>query len=343
MTTGNFTTTRGTPFPCAAKRPPGNGRKGLFTRSTVSDTWIATGRDEEGNLQFNQTRVGTEYLNYIRQNGGDRQFYTETAVNYSNLFGRHGVSGMLLYNQTDKVPGFADDFILSLPFRNRGLAGRATYSYADKYLMEFNFGYNGSENFSPDRRYGFFPSAGLGWVASEEKFFEPLKKVFQFMKFRFSHGQAGNSNIDPDNNRRFAYIATVSNTGGYQFGKEYDKWYDGLDIGEYASDVSWEISTKTNIGIDLYTLRNSLYLQVDWFREHREGIFLRRSSVPAFLGLITNPYGNLGITENEGIDATMDYSRQFNNLSIGLRGTFTYARNKVIDDDLPPWQYPWLE
>ncbi len=312
-------------------------------RTKTSDNWLATGRDADGNLLFNQTRVGSEYLGYSRSNGGDRQFYTETALNYTLNLERHGIGAMLLYNQTDKVPGFADDFILSLPFRNRGIAGRATYSFADRYLFEFNFGYNGSENFEPSRRYGFFPSLGLGWVASDEKFFKPLSNAFQLLKFRFSHGQSGNSNIDPDNNRRFGYIGTVANNGNYTFGRSYDDRKDGLDISEYASNVSWEVSTKTNLGLDLRAINNALYVQLDYFEEKRDGIFLRRSSLPAILGLRNNPYGNLGKTSNKGIDGTLEFNKSYRSWDFAVRGTFTYAKSKVLDDDLPPWLYPWME
>lgn len=312
-------------------------------RTKTSDNWLATGRNEAGDLVYNQTRIGSEYLGYSRTNSGDRQFYTESSLNYNKNWEKHGLGLMLLYNQTDKVPGFADDFILSLPFRNRGIAGRGTYSFADRYLMEFNFGYNGSENFEPSRRYGFFPSIGLGWVASEEKFFKPLADAFQLFKFRFSHGQSGNSNIDPNNSRRFGFISTVNNNGSYTFGKAYDDKLDGLDIAEYAASVSWEVSTKTNFGLDLRMLNNALYLQLDYFKERRDGIFLRRSSLPATLGLRNNPYGNLGVTENKGFDGTVEYNKRIGKVDFGLRGTFTYAKNKVIQDDLPPWKYPWLE
>ncbi|TDE18302.1 TonB-dependent receptor [Dyadobacter psychrotolerans] len=314
-----------------------------ISRTKTSDNWLATGRNSAGDLIYNQTRIGSEYLNYSRVNTGDRQFYTETSINYNRNWEKHGLGLMVLYNQTDKIPGFADDFILSLPFRNRGLAGRGTYSYADKYLMEFNFGYNGSENFEPSRRYGFFPSIGLGWVASEEKFFKPLTNAFQLLKFRFSHGQSGNSNIDPNNSRRFGFISTVNNNSSYTFGKAYDDKRDGLDIAEYAASVSWEVSTKTNLGLDIRALDNALYLQLDYFKEKRDGIFLRRSSLPAIFGLRNNPYGNLGITENHGIDGTLEYNKRIGKLDFGIRGTFTYAKNKVIEDDLPPWKYPWLE
>jgi len=315
----------------------------FVNRTKTPDTWIAHRRDENGELVYEQTTIGSEFLNYSRSNGGNRQFYTESAVNYSRTFGRHDVSAMLLYNQSDKINGFENDFILSLPYRSRGLAGRTTYAYQEKYLLEFNFGYNGSENFIPERRYGFFPSIGLGWVASNEPFFKPLTDVFQLLKFRFSHGIVGNSNIDPDNNRRFGYIGTVASTGGFTYGKDYNNVYDGRDIGEYAVDVTWEESKKTNLGVDLWTLKNSLNVQLDFFKENRSGIFVRRQAVPGYAGIRTAPYGNLGITANRGVDFSMNFNKHMTNFDIGVRGTFTYASSKIIEDDLPPYEYPWRD
>jgi len=310
-------------------------------RTKSVDTWLATGRNSEGELEYRQTRIGTNYLNFSRGNGGNRQFYTETALNYENVFGKHRVGGLLLYNQSDKVDAFQDDFIASIPRRQRGLAGRGTYSFDDRYLFEANFGYNGSETFSPNRRYGFFPSAGLGWIASSEKFMQPAAGVIQFLKFRFSYGLVGNGEIE---GRRFAYIATVAGTNGYAYGNERQNNYgDGYDIGEYASDVTWETARKTNLGVELTTLKDRLNIQVDFFHEKRDNIFLRRSSIPAMLGLRSNPYGNLGKTENKGIDASLDFNMKVGALMVGLKGNFTFNKNKVIEDDLPPWAYPYLE
>jgi TonB-linked SusC/RagA family outer membrane protein len=310
-------------------------------RTKSVDTWLATGRDSAGQLQYRQTRIGANYLGFSRSNGGNRQFYTETALSYDNNFGKHRVGGLLLYNQSDKVDAFQDDFIASIPRRQRGLAGRGTYSFDDRYLFEANFGYNGSETFSPHRRYGFFPSVGLGWIASSERFMKPAASVIQFLKFRFSYGLVGNGEIE---GRRFAYIATVASTNGYAYGNERQNNYsNGYDIGEYASDVTWETARKTNLGVEITTLKDRLNLQVDFFRERRDNIFLRRSSIPAMLGLRSNPYGNLGKTENKGIDASLDFNMKIGELLVALKGNFTFNRNKVIEDDLPPWAYPYLE
>ncbi|NML37326.1 TonB-dependent receptor [Chitinophaga sp. G-6-1-13] len=304
------------------------------------DTWYATGRDGDGKLQYEQTAIGTEFLAYDKSNQGERSFYNELAVNYNRGFGKHDVSGMLLYNNSDKANTYATNLETSLPYRFQGLAGRFTYGFNNKYFAELNFGYNGAENFYPDRRYGFFPSAGLGWVISEEQFFKPVKDYVQLFKVRFSHGLVGNSNID---GRRFAYLATVAGTGDYYFGKNIDQKFTGKEIGEYAVDVQWETSKKTNLGFDIQVLDESLTLQVDLFKEYRSGIFLRRKSLPGYIGMINAPFGNVGIIDNKGIDASVTYNRRFGDLSVQLLGNFTYNKNEVIENDDPAWKYPWLE
>ncbi len=312
-------------------------------RHRVPDTYYATARDDDGNLLLQQTNVGSPYLTFARTgNAMERRFYTEAAVNYTRSFSQHNVAGMFLFNQSDFINSISDDFINSLPYRYRGFAGRATYDFANRYLLELNFGFNGSENFLPARRYGFFPSLGLGWVLSEEPFFEKWREFIPLAKIRLSHGLVGNADIG---GRRFAYIATVGGgAGGYQFGETYNRQINGTDFGEYAVDVSWERSTKTNLGLDFDSFGGDLNIQFDLFHERREGSFLRRSAVPGFVGLINNPYGNLGETENRGLDASLTYRKQLSNsLRVNIQPTVTYNKTKVIEDDLPPWNYPWRE
>lgn len=304
------------------------------------DTWLATGRDTDGNLQFEQTAIGTEFLAYTKSNQGERTVYSELALNYQRTFAKdHEVSGMLLYNKSDEVNTFASDLEASMPYRLQGLAGRATYSFRNRYFLEANFGYNGSENFHPDKRYGFFPSIGLGWVISDEAFYAPIRNVIPFFKARFSHGIVGNSNID---GRRFAYLATVANLGSYGFGKQTPTNVTGMEIGEYAVDVSWENSRKTNLGFDIRMFRDALSIQVDLFREYRSDIFLRRKSLPGYAGMINAPFANVGIIDNKGIDATFTYNAKLGDLRINLLGNFSFNRNEVVENDDPAWEYPWL-
>ncbi len=311
-------------------------------RKTV-DGYIAMGRDTNGELEFEQTRVGTNYLDFSKGFDGDRQFYTEASINYANSFGKHDAGAMILYNQTDFVNARAGDFISSIPFRNQGIAGRITYGYDTRYLMEANFGFNGAENFAPDRRYGFFPSFGLGWVVSNEKFFDPLSGVINFLKLRGSYGIVGNNKIS--DSYRFGYIAQVGGgSGGYEFGRNNGIWFNGRDISEYAVDVSWEQAAKSNIGLELKTLNNDLSVTVDYFQENRTGIFLRRSNVPLYIGLSSNPYGNLGVVHNRGVDGTIEYATAIGkNWNISARTNFTWNRAIVIDNAEAAWPYPWQQ
>lgn len=310
-----------------------------FTKSP--NTYHATGRDANGNLIYEQTRQGTENLAYSLSAKGDRTIYLEAALNYKNTFGRHDVSGMLLFNQSDEINTKATNVEEALPYRFRGLAGRFTYGFDDRYFAEFNFGYNGSENFTPKNRYGFFPSVGLGWVISNESFFEPLTNVIQYLKVRGTWGQVGNSQIS---GRRFAYLATVtdSSSTSYTFGKNMDQNYGTTAIDEYAVDVTWEVADKTDIGVDMRLLNNKLNLQFDYFKESREGIYLRCSSIPSYVGMINNPYGNIGKVENKGFELSVNYANSWGgDWSLSLMGNYSFNRNKVLEDDstvVYPWQ-----
>jgi TonB-linked SusC/RagA family outer membrane protein len=311
-----------------------------ITHAKRQNAYIANNRNSDGSLNLLLTYAGSNSLGYNRFNGGNRRVYTETALNYDSSFGRHRVSGLLLYNQSEYIDAFAGDFTSSIPFRTRGLAGRVTYSYNDKYFAEYNFGYNGSENFAKSSRYGFFPSYGLGWVVSNENFYKPLKNIISFLKFRFSTGLVGNSNIG---SLRFAYLDQV-NTGanGYTFGANRSGT-GGYAVSSYGVNLTWESSRKTNVGMEM-TLLHVATLQVDLFKEHRTGIFLNRGTVPEFVGLTNIPVGNLGVVDNAGVDISLqqNHKRIANNLYLSLQGNFTYARNKVISNDQPDQKYPWL-
>lgn len=312
-----------------------------IARTKTVDTYFANGRDENGNLNFEQTRVGSNYLGYNRTNGGNRQFYSEAALNYFNSFGKHDFGGMILFNQSDKNDAFAGDFISSIPIRFQGLAARATYAFDNKYMGELNLGYNGSETFSTGHRFGFFPSFGVGWVTSSEKFFEPVSHLIQFLKFRFSYGTVGNSSIG---GRRFAYLATVAPVTGYSFGLNTNTNYNGLDIGDYDVDVTWEVSKKINLGIEMRTWGNDLSLTVDLFRENRSGIFLQRGDLPEYVGVRNNPWGNLGEVHNNGIDATLIFHKNLaKNLNFDFRGNFTWNRAIIVENANAPWPYPWQQ
>jgi len=292
---------------------------------------------------------GQKYLNYTYVNGGDRKLYAEAGFSYSRQFGKHAVSGLALYNQGDNLNAFADSFTKSIPYRTLGVAGRATYSYDDRYFAEFNMGYNGSENFAPDRRFGFFPAFGIGWILSNEKFFEPLTNTFQFVKFRYTDGQVGSGGSGNgyvlNDNQRFYYLTQVSGSQpGYVFGQNRGQSFTGINVTAYGVDVSWSKSHKQDFGFELKMLNSNLSVIVDLFKERRKDIFLERGAVPNYIGLTTNPFGNLGIVENKGIDATLEYFAKLSeNASLAIRGNYTYNKNQVIENDQAPVKYAYQE
>lgn len=294
---------------------------------------------QDGELLITETYTGQNYLGYNRENGGNRRFYMEGSLNYDNNFGPHAVGGLILFNRTDYVNAFAGDFTSSIPFRNQGLAGRITYSYDNRYFAEVNAGYNGSENFAPDNRYGFFPSVAVGWVVSNEKFFEPLSDVISYLKFRYSDGLVGSAS----GAGRFAYMSRVEDgQDGFNFG-ENPQYTGGIAETYNGVNVTWAEARKQDLGIELNAFNNSFRLIFDVFKERTEGTFLARGDVPNYVGLVSDPSGNIGIVENKGFDGTLEYNKTINDFSLSIRGTFSYNENEVLENGVPQQLYPWMD
>ncbi|MBI9061486.1 MAG: TonB-dependent receptor [Marinilabiliaceae bacterium] len=309
----------------------------VLTRKKAVEQWLATGRDEEGNLIYNQTNKGAETLSFATDSYGERTIYLEGSLVYSRLFNDvHRVGGLFLYNQKEKNVLTATNSEGALPYKNQGIAGRVTYSFMDKYFVEGNFGYNGSENFSPGNQFGFFPSGAIGWMVSSEPFFERFTKVIDVFKLRGSYGIVGNDKIG--GSRRFIYNATINRpVTGYTFGENHS-YYSGIRVGEWPNDnVGWEESTKLNFGFEL-SFYSKLKIQGDLFKEDREGIFMQRQSLPGYVGVTTTPWVNVGKMENQGFDGSLEYSHSLGDLHLTARGNFTYTRNKLIDTDQPDYE-----
>lgn len=314
--------------------------KGLFSFDRYSTSGIkrskspdyynpATSRDEEGNLNLNigdygQMFLGTEQI----KSWGDKATYLEGNISYSGEFGKNHVDAMFMYNQRDYQNGDV------VPFRRMGIAGRASYMYDSKYIAEFNFGYNGSENFSKGNRFGFFPSLAIGYLLSEEKFMEKYKETFSKIKLRGSWGKVGNDQLS---GRRFAYITTVNFGGNYIWGVNNDYYRGGRFEGDFGiPNLTWETVEKINLGLE-FGLWNAIEIQVDWFNEHRRNIFMQRNTIPTAAGFIKTPWANFGKVDNKGIDISLTANKQINDkLYLGFRGTFTYAKNKIIEIDEAP-------
>ncbi len=317
---------------------PGLKFKGLFSFDRYSKSWVkrhrtptyynpATGRDEEGNLLLSVGTDGQEFLDTENKGEwGNKATYLEGNITYDRTFdGKHAVNAMFLYNQRDYQDGNV------VPFRRMGIAGRASYTYDNRYIAEFNFGYNGSENFTKGNRFGFFPSVAVGYMLSEEKFMEKYKDTFSKIKFRASWGLTGNDQLD---GRRFAFLPTIDTDGSYKWGVNNDYNRASRFEGEFGvMNLTWETVEKLNVGTEI-GLWNALDLQVDWFKEQRRDIFMQRNNIPSAAGFRKTPWANYGKVDNIGVDLSLTYNQQITkDLHIGFRGTFTYAHNTIVEMD----------
>ena len=300
--------------------------------------------DMNGQPILQRIYEGSNVLSYKQETSGNKKTYLEASLNYDRTFNDdHRVSALFLFNQQSKLlypKGTLED---AIPYRMMGIAGRATYSWKDRYFAEFNIGYNGAENFSTKHRFGTFPAFGVGWVVSNEKFWQPLSKAVSFLKIRYTDGKVGNSEVS---DRRFMYLDQMKENGdyGYKFGPNGTKW-SGYETVNMAVDLIWEESRKQDLGIDLKLFNDDLSIVFDLFKERRENILLKREhSIPSFLGYNTSaPYGNIGIIENKGFDGTIEYNKRINkDWVIALRGNVTFNKDKWIQGELPEQKYEWM-
>ena len=319
----------------------------LQRRSKTPTFYHARGRDDQGNLiyddnngdgEWDPVHTGSESLGFAIGRSGTMTRYLEGSLNYNRLFAeKHRVGALLLYNQKIHTNTQAGSGDAALPYKNQGLAGRVTYAFKDTYFAEVNVGYNGSENFARGHRFGFFPAAAIGWMMSNEKWFEPI--TVDMLKLKASYGKVGNDDIGGQ--RRWVYESSIVGGGNWQYGQSANQGGDGIRIGEVENlNASWEEALKLNVGIE-FSLFNKVKVQADYFREERTGIFLQRAGLPAIVGISTIPYVNIGETLNQGFDSNIEYSQKIGNVYVTARGNFTYNRNKLKNNDEPDWEYKY--
>jgi TonB-linked SusC/RagA family outer membrane protein len=307
------------------------------------------GNSQDYNLIALNPDGGTDYLDYVP---GNRQMknsmYFEGALQYNtSIAENHSLSGLLVFTLREKKDNTYNTLQLSLPQRNAGIAGRATYSYANRYFLEANFGYNGSERFAKNERWGFFPSAGIGWIVTNEAFMEPYKNVLSKLKLKATYGLVGNDAIGAVEDR-FYYLSNLNmNDGGrgISFGDTWGYNRPGITISRYEDPfITWEISRKSNYGIEL-NFWNSLEIQADYFRENRSNILQTRADIPSTMGLQATPKANIGSANGSGIDISVDYNKSFNkDFYAILRGNFTYASSQFEIYEEPDYasiNTPW--
>lgn len=316
--------------------------------------------DEQGNVIYNAD--GTPYIVY-RQNGNDtdpsysasqgkaRDWYLEGSFNYSRVFGKHTVNALMLYNQSKQYYYSGSDSYPDVPRSYVGLVGRVTYDYANRYMAEFNIGYNGSENFAPGRRFGTFPAGSIGWIISEEKFWKPISKIASFFKLRASWGLVGNDKTAEK--IRFMYLADPYITGSYGLTNNMSNWADTYGYlfgnaqsgtvqgtssiaGAYESiknnpDVGWEKAFKQDYGFDLYIFGDRFKTTFDYYRENRTDILVRDATVPSSIGF-TMPYTNAGETKSWGWELSLGYNDKIGkDFRFWSKLNLSYNQNEIIE------------
>ena len=302
----------------------------------------------EATGEYTLSRVGNEQKTALNTEGaatGDRRIFIQAYLDYKRKFGVHDVNAMLLYNQDQLDNNKPDNLLSSLPRRKQGIAARLSYAYDDRYLAEVNFGYNGSENFAKNNRFGFFPSIALGYNISQEKFWEPISNVISHFKLRGSYGLVGNDGI----NERYAYLEDIvlsSDKWKYTTGVNQNVNLQGPVWNRYYNpNLTWEVGKKLNVGFDMQ-LFHQVNLNFDVFKEIRSKIYMQKvNTLPDFIGTgETKIYENSGKMKNGGFDIALDYNKQITkDFFLSFKGTLTYAHNTILERDEPPFQlYPNL-
>lgn len=311
------------------------------SRTGNNELWYAGSRDTQGQLVLERVRNGSNTLGYSSSSVGERVMYLEGNLNYNRTFGDHRVGALVVGTMRNRVLGNDGELKKVIPYRNQSVAGRVTYSYQDKYLLEGNVGATGSENFEKGRRWGIFPAVSAGWVISRESFMEPLTGTFSLLKLRGSIGTTGNDIIDQE---RFGYLTYIAGTNGIQFGSS-PRSYGGIAANVIGTEnLTWETSTKTNIGLDV-GLWNKLNITVDVFKDRRRDILINRQSISSIAGYNGQAiFANMGEMENKGVDGSIEYiTRIGKDISIRLFGNVTYARNKILFADNPKMLYAYQQ
>jgi len=262
----------------------------------------------------------------------NRRIYAEAGINYTRSFGVHNVTGLVLYNQSK----YYDPRLLFLiPNGYQGIVGRITYDYENKYLAEFNIGYNGTENFDIGKRFGFFPAYSLGWVLTNESFF-PENNYLTFVKLRGSYGIVGNDKIGGDRflYRPSTYVYSDPSKPGYYFGDLSSRLgYQTSSESKLGNpELTWEKAQKTNVGVDLKFWKDKIGFTADYFIENRNNILANRGTIPAIVGM-DMPAANFGIMVNKGYEGEITYNDVVGNFRYYVKANYTFVRNRVVYKD----------
>ena len=284
----------------------------------------------------NPTNPSAKMGNVEPERNSSGHYYFEARINWDRQFGKHSIGVMTVAMAEEYVltAGKSNQIFETLPERNLGNSGRITYDYGSRYFVEFNYGYNGSEKFAKDYRFGFFPSVGAGWLISNEAFWEKLKNTVSMLKLKATWGLVGNDAI-AGRSGRFFFLSNVGTTSARAatWGMDWAYSYPGHRTTRYANPaVQWEVSSKLNLGLELGLLKNeSVKVQLDLFRDVRDKIYMSWNNLPYSAGFEASIAGNIGKAKSQGLEASLDVKHSFNNdFWITGRANFTYAVSEYL-------------
>ena len=294
----------------------------------------ANSRDSQGNIIWDKL---FEETSMSQKSGGDgsRHEFLEALLRWDRTFDKlHNFSAVSRFTQDERIQtrNIGTDIKNSVSKRNQGLAGQLTYNYALRYFIDFNFGYNGSENFADHHRYGFFPAFSLAWNVAEEPLVKKALPWLNMFKLRYSWGKVGNDNMG-----RFPYLYTLDYTPniGYNWGSNLSSGtIPGIHYTQMASpNVTWEVARKTDFGFDFVAFDNKFSLTMDYFHEKRTGIFIQRMFLPDITGLESYPWANVGAVKSKGFDGNFQYKDHIGEINWTVRGNITYSKNTILERD----------
>lgn len=296
-----------------------------------------------------EVRRGTDALGDPEQwRDGVFRLYLEGGLTYARRFaGVHDVSGLLIYTQEEikNTSGNPGSIQRTLPQRLQGMRARFNYGFDDRYLAEMSLTYTGSEKFASDHRWGIFPAMGVGYILSNESYWEPLQDVMPMFKLKYSLGMVGNDQIAGPEDRFFFLSDIDPGSWGYRWGRNFNSSYGGFNINRYANpQITWEIAVKQNVGFEMDLFKNrALKVILEYFTENREQIYQARANLPETMGLTSDVYGNVGEVKSAGWDGSIDLNHSFNkDLWISGRFNFTYAHNEIIENEEPEYRWSYL-
>jgi TonB-linked SusC/RagA family outer membrane protein len=266
----------------------------------------------------------------------NRSTWLDLSVNYDRTFGAHNFTGLILVNRQQIVMGG------KIPFVSQGIVSRIAWNFRNKYFAEFNAGFNGTDNFAKDKRYGFFPAGSVGWVISKETFLAN-SSVVGLLKLRASYGLTGNDKLGK---RRWLFISEYVNGPGYSFGTDQLVNIPGRQESAIANpDVTWETARKLNIGLEVKLFNGLLDATVDVFREKRNNILITRGTVPAIIGVVPDSLApaNMGVIVNRGIEMEITHHNRIGAVNYYLRANGSFARNKILFKDEVSYPYDYLK